>query len=47
MLSTDGKLLLIGLMNPWVNQDTERLDTAVASYVIATTAAADEIADED
>ena len=47
MLGTDGKLLPIGLMNPWVNQDTERLDTAVSSYVIATTAAADEIADED
>ena len=47
MLSTDGRLLLIGLMNPWVNQDTEQLDTAVLSYMIMTAAAADEIADED
>ena len=47
MLSTDGKLLPIRLMNPWVNQDTEWLDTAVSSYVIVTTAAADEIADKD
>ena len=34
-------------MNPWVNPDMERLDTAVLSYVIVTTAAADEIADKD
>ena len=47
MLGTDGRLLLIRLMNPWVNQDTEQLDTVVLSYMIATTAAADEIADED
>ena len=47
MLNTSGKLLLIGKMNPWANPDTEQLNTAVSSYVIATTAAADEIADED
>ena len=47
MLDVDGGLLLISKMNPWANPATERLDTAVSSYVIATTAAADEIADED
>ena len=47
MLNTSGKLLLIGKMNPWANPDTEQLNTAVSSYVIMTTAAADEIADED
>ena len=47
MLHTSGKLLPIGKMNPWANPNTERLDTAVLSYMITTTAAADEIADKD
>ena len=47
MLDTSGKLLLIRKMDPWANPGTERLDTAVLRYVIVTTAAADEIADED
>ena len=47
MLGTDGKLLPIGLMDPWKKENTEQLDTAVSTCVIATTAAADEIADED
>ena len=47
MLDTDGKILPIRLMNPWANPDTEQLDTAVSSYMIVTTAAADEIADKD
>ena len=47
MLSTDSKLLLIRLMDPWKKENTEQLDTAVLIYVIATTAASDEIADED
>ena len=47
MLGKDGKLLPIGRMDPWKNQQTEQLDTAVSTYVIATTSASDEIADED
>ena len=47
MLSKDSKLLLIGQMDPWKKENTEQLDTAVSTYVITTTAASDEIADED
>ena len=47
MLDTNGKLLPIGKMDPWANPRTEHPDTAVPRYMVATSAAADEIADED
>ena len=47
MLSKDGKLLPIGWMDPWKKENTEQLNTAVSTYMIATTSASDEIADED
>ena len=47
MLDVNGKLLPIAKMNPWANPATEQLETAVSLYVIATTSASDEIADED
>ena len=39
MLDTNGKLLLIGKMDPWANPRAEHLDTAVLRYMITTTAA--------
>ena len=47
MLGKDGTLLPIRRMDPWKKEHTEQLDTAVSTYVIATTSASDEIADKD
>ena len=47
MLDVHGDALPIAKTSPWANPATERLETAVSLYVIATTSASDEVADED
>ena len=47
MLSKNGDLFLVAKMNPLTKQATECYDPAVSRYMIATAAAADEVADED
>ena len=42
-----GGLLLIAKMDPFTRWVTEHLDQGVSKYVIATAAAADEVADGD
>ena len=47
MLDKNGDLLPVAKANLFTNKATECYDPAISKYVIATAAAADEVADED